>query len=62
MVDVPKDIKVPDPMTAEDVTVKAGEDRYLDGSEALVLARARKEYGDNQEALLRSTCAISRSP
>lgn len=51
MVDVPKDIKVPDPMTAEDVALKAGDDQYLDGSEALVLARARKEYGDNQEAL-----------
>nr|WP_280527523.1 LCP family protein [Eggerthella guodeyinii] len=51
VVDVPKDIKVPDPMTAEDVTVKAGDDQYLDGSEALVLARARKEYDDNQEAL-----------
>lgn len=50
-VDVPQDIKVPDPLSAEEVTVKAGEDKTLTGSEALVLARARKEYGANQDAL-----------
>lgn len=50
-VDVPKDVKVPDPMTAESVELKAGSSQELDGSEALVLARARKEYGEHQEAL-----------
>lgn len=51
VVDVPKTVKVPDPSTAESVTVKAGDDQELDGSETLVLARARKEYGENQDAL-----------
>lgn len=50
-VDVPKDVKVPDPMTTENVELKAGASQELDGSEALVLARARKEYGEHQEAL-----------
>lgn len=50
-VDVPRDVTVPDPLTAENVSVKAGENQTLDGSEALVFARARKEYGDNQDAL-----------
>ncbi len=50
-VDVPKNVTVPDPMTAEDVSLKAGKAQQLDGAEALVLARARKEYGDNQDAL-----------
>ena len=50
-VDVPKDVTVPDPMTAEDVSLKAGKEQTLDGSEALVLARARKEYGTDQDAL-----------
>ena len=50
-VDVPKNVTVPDPMTAENVSLKAGRSQSLDGSEALVLARARKEYGEHQEAL-----------
>lgn len=50
-VDVPKDVKVPDPMTADSVELDAGLSQELDGSEALVLARARKEYGEHQEAL-----------
>lgn len=50
-VDVPKDVKVPDPMTADNVELDAGSSQELDGSEALVLARARKEYGEHQEAL-----------
>lgn len=50
-VDVPKDVTVSDPMTAENVSLKAGAAQRLDGSEALVLARARKEYGADQEAL-----------
>lgn len=48
---VPKTITVPDPSTGKDVKVTAGEDRLLDGSQALVLSRARKEYGDNQDAI-----------
>ena len=39
-VDVPKNVTVPDPMTAENVSLKAGRSQSLDGSEALVLARA----------------------
>lgn len=50
-VDVPATVTVSDPSNAEDVRVAAGEDRRLDGSEALVVARARKEYGDDEEAL-----------
>lgn len=50
-VDVPQTVTVPDPSDAQDVKVKAGEDKHLDGSEALVVARARKEYGADQEAL-----------
>lgn len=48
---VPKTITVPDPSTGKDVEVAAGDDRLLDGSQALVLSRARKEYGDDQEAI-----------
>lgn len=51
IVNVPRDIMVPDPMTVEEVQLVAGENQHLNGSEALVLARARKEYGENQEAL-----------
>lgn len=50
-VDVPKDVTVPDPMTAENIELQAGPSQELNGSEALVLARARKEYGEHQEAL-----------
>lgn len=50
-VDVPKEVTVPDPMTAEDVTLKPGSDQDLNGSEALVLARARKDYPTDQDAL-----------
>lgn len=49
--DVPREVKVQDPSTAADVELEPGDDQHLDGSEALVLARARKEYGDNQDAL-----------
>lgn len=48
---VPKAITVPDPSTGKDVRVAAGEDRLLDGSEALVLSRARKEYENDQDAI-----------
>lgn len=50
-VDVPVTVTVPDPSNAEDVRVAAGEEKSLDGSEALVVARARKEYGDDEDAL-----------
>lgn len=50
-VDVPKSIKVSDPMTAEDVKLSAGKSQHLGGAEALVLARARKEYVIDQDAL-----------
>ena len=49
--DVPKKITVSDPLTAKDISLKAGDNQNLDGSQTLALARARKEYGDNQEAL-----------
>ena len=42
---------MPDPSTAEDVTVQKGQNQHLDGSEMLVFARARKEYADNQDAV-----------
>lgn len=48
-VDVPLKVTVVDPSTGRDVTVKAGENQKLNGSQALVLARARKEYSDNQD-------------
>lgn len=50
-VDVPKTVKVPDPSTAENVTVTKGDNQTLDGSEALVFARARKEYVNDQDAV-----------
>lgn len=51
VVDVPRKVTAPDPATGRDVTVNKGSKQELDGSEALVLARARKEYGDDQDAL-----------
>lgn len=48
---VPCEITVPDPATGEDVTVEAGDNQLLDGSEALVLSRARKQYEGFQDAL-----------
>lgn len=50
-VDVPKTVSVVDPATGKKVTVKKGQSRHLNGSEALVLARARKEYDGEQDAL-----------
>ena len=50
-VNVPATITVSDPANGKSVKVKAGKNQHLNGSEALVLARARKEYGDNQDAL-----------
>ena len=38
-VDVPKNVTVPDPMTAENVSLKAGRSQSLDGSEADVYKR-----------------------
>ena len=48
---VPKTVSVSDPATGKNVTVKAGKNRHLNGSEALVLARARKEYSHDEDAL-----------
>lgn len=50
-VDVPKKITVPDPATASNLTVNAGENKHLNGAQALVLARARKDYESDQDAL-----------
>ncbi|MBQ9003188.1 MAG: LCP family protein [Eggerthellaceae bacterium] len=61
-VDVPKTIVVPDPATGKNVTVKAGKNKHLNGSQALVLARARKEYGDNGDIIRQANVrAIERS-
>lgn len=51
VVDVPLKITTDDPSTGRDVTVNAGQAQLLDGSQTLVLARARKEYVDDQDAL-----------
>ena len=50
-VDVPKTITVPDPATGKSLTVNAGKGRHLNGAQALVLARARKDYDSDQDAL-----------
>lgn len=50
-VDVPESVMVPDPSDAQDLEVEAGDGKKLDGSEALVVARARKEYSTDQDAL-----------
>ena len=50
-VDVPKNITVPDPATGKTLTVNAGKGRHLNGAQALVLARARKDYDSDQDAL-----------
>lgn len=50
-VDVPQTVTVPDPATATDLEVRAGSDRQLDGAQALVVARARKEYAEDEDAL-----------
>ncbi len=50
-VDVPRTVTVTDPMTVDNVTVQAGQDRHLNGAEALVFSRARKQYASYQEAL-----------
>ncbi len=47
---VPRQISLPDPANGKRVTVKAGL-QNLDGSKALVLARFRSTYGENEEAL-----------
>lgn len=50
-IDVPVTVTVPDPSNAKDVRVTAGDGKHLNGSEALVVARARKEYGEDEDAL-----------
>ena len=49
-VDVPMTVTVTDPRSAREVTVKEGNNRHLNGAEALVFARARKPYGEDQDA------------
>lgn len=51
VVDVPLKITTDDPSTGRDVTVRPGESQLLNGSQTLVLARARKEYVEDQDAL-----------
>lgn len=51
VVDVPVTITEKDPVTAKSVTVNAGEDQSLNGAKSLVLARSRKSYQVNQDAL-----------
>ena len=50
VVDVPTDVTANDPTTGSSLTVKAGSKQKLNGSKALVLARARAEYGVDQDA------------
>ena len=50
-VDVPIEVKVDDPGTGSVITVKAGKDQHLNGAQALALARARHEYGENQDVI-----------
>lgn len=50
-VDVPVTVTVQDPADGKKVTVKAGKNQHLNGSQALALARARDEYDKNQDAL-----------
>ena len=50
-VDVPKAIKVSNPGSGGSISLKAGENQHLNGAQALALARARKEYGDDQDAV-----------
>lgn len=50
-VDVPKTIKVSNPATGGSITVKAGDNQHLNGDQALALARARKEYGDDGDVV-----------
>lgn len=50
-VDVPLTVSEKDPVTSKAVTVKKGENRSLNGSESLVLARSRKSYEGSQDAL-----------
>ena len=49
-VDVPVTVTVTDPRSAKEVTVKEGKNQRLNGAEALVFARARKPYQDDQDA------------
>ena len=48
-VDVPIELSYEDALTGETVTIQPGE-QTLDGQQAQIFARARHEYGDNQEA------------
>lgn len=49
-VDVPVAASSIDPKTAKRVSISPGDDKMLNGSESLVLARERSVYGENQDA------------
>lgn len=50
-VDVPVDLSVDDPATGSTISLKAGPNQHLNGSQALALARARREYGEDQDVI-----------
>ena len=49
VVNVPIDTQGTDPLTGDTVYLQAGDSQRLNGAEALVLARARKDYGVDQD-------------
>lgn len=49
VIDVPIDTQGTDPLTGDAIYLRAGESQRLNGAEALVLARARKDYGVDQD-------------
>ena len=49
VVNVPIDTQGTDPLTGDTVYLQAGDNQRLNGAEALVLARARKDYGTDQD-------------
>lgn len=53
-VDVPADVSVDDPGSGSTLSLSAGKNQHLDGAQALALARARHEYGDNQDVIRQS--------
>lgn len=50
MVDVPVKSSIQDPLTTKTVTVKAGNNQTLNGSQALVISHAWKQYASDQDA------------
>ena len=53
-VDVHMDVTVDDATTGSTITLRAGPGQHLNGAQALALARARHEYGDNQDVVRQS--------